>query len=125
MFNQYILFHLQIFAPKHQLSPFHLMTRQTKNHRPQKVDDHPTEVGSLINITRTFYRRFNYSDLFIREGAKIMGTCAGQTEFFRLEKSLCPFIFSQEKSPRPVIFFFKKSVYPVILTVKKSLCPFI
>ena len=32
----HISFNLQIFAPKHQLSPFHLMTRQTKNHRPQK-----------------------------------------------------------------------------------------
>ena len=43
-----------------------------------------------------------------------MGTCAGQTEFFRLEKSPCP-----------VIFFFKKSGCPVIFPVEKSLCPFI
>ena len=61
----------------------------------------------------------------LRDRAKFMGTYAGQKEFFRLEKSLCPFIFSREKSPCPVFFFVKKSVCPVIFPVKKSFCPFI
>ena len=61
----------------------------------------------------------------LREGAKFMGTCAGQKEIFRFEKSLRPFIFSWEKSLYPVIFFIEKSVCPIIFPVKKSVCPFI
>jgi hypothetical protein len=52
-----------------------------------------------------------------------MGTCAGQKEFFRLEKGLCPFIFPGEKSPCPVIFFVKKVSAPSFFWSKKVFAP--
>ena len=48
------------------------------------------------------------------EGAKFIGTWAGQPDFM-----------GAEKSQRSVIFSFKKTFCPVIFSFKKTLCPVI